>query len=131
MIGYATIGTNDLARSKAFFAPIAEILGHAQMFETDRVCTWGTPGTGAMFGVITPFDEQPATGGNGTMIGLLAEAEEQVNRIYEHALANGGSDEGPPGLRGEQFYGAYFRDPEGNKLVAYVFKVPEDGDGEA
>lgn len=127
MIGYATIGTNDLARSKAFFAPIAEILGHAQMFETDRVCTWGTPGAGAMFGVIKPLDEQPATFGNGTMIGLLAETEDQVNRIHAHALANGGSDEGAPGARSEQFYGAYFRDPEGNKLVAYKFTPPAAG----
>jgi catechol 2,3-dioxygenase-like lactoylglutathione lyase family enzyme len=122
MIGYATIGTNDLARSKAFFEPIAAILGHSQMFETDRVCTWGTPGKGAMFGVIKPLDEKPATGGNGTMIGLSAETEEQVHQVYDHALANGGSDEGPPGPRGEAFYGAYFRDPDGNKLVVYLMK---------
>jgi predicted lactoylglutathione lyase len=77
-----------------------------------------------MFGIITPYDEQPATGGNGTMIGLHADTDEQVDRIHAHALANGGSDEGPPGPRGEQFYGAYFRDPDGNKLVAYVFKAP-------
>jgi predicted lactoylglutathione lyase len=124
MIGYATIGTNDVARSKAFFAPIAEILGHAQVMETERNVMWGSPGKGAMFGIITPYDTQAATGGNGTMIGFHAETEEQVDRIHAHALANGGRDEGAPGPRGEQFYGAYFRDPDGNKLVAYVLKAP-------
>ena len=124
MIGYATIGTNDLARSKAFFAPIAEILAHAQVMETERNVMWGARGKGAMFGIITPYDAQAATGGNGTMIGFHAQTEDQVDRIHAHALANGGSDEGAPGPRGEQFYGAYFRDPDGNKLVAYVFKAP-------
>ena len=123
MIGYATLGTNDLDRSKAFFDPVAKILGHGQVMASDRTVMWGTPGKGAMFGTIKPLNEQPATGGNGTMIGLLAETEEQVHQVYNHALANGGSDEGPPGPRGEQFYGAYFRDPDGNKLVVYVFKM--------
>jgi predicted lactoylglutathione lyase len=94
------------------------------MFETERMVAWGTPEKTAMMGVITPLDGAPATGGNGSMFGLPVEREEQVDAIYAHALANGGSDEGPPGPRGEQFYGAYFRDPDGNKLVAYVFKAP-------
>lgn len=122
MIGYVTLGTNDLARAAAFYDEIAKILGHSRMFETDRVVTWGTEGKGAMMGVITPYDEQPATGGNGSMFGLPVEREEQVHQIYDHALASGGKDEGPPGPRGEQFYGAYFRDPDGNKLVAYLFR---------
>ena len=123
MIGYATIGTNDLAGAKAFYDPIAKILGHGQMMESDRTVMWGTPGQGAMFCVIKPYDEKPATVGNGTMIGFVAENEEQVHQVYDYALANGGSDEGPPGPRGEQFYSGYFRDPEGNKLVVFQFRM--------
>ena len=119
MLGYATMGTNDLERSAKFYDAIAEIAGAQRMFETDRVVTWGTPGKNAMIGVIKPLDGQPATGGNGSMFGLPVDTEEKVRRIYDHALANGGSDEGHPGPRGEAFYAAYFRDPDGNKLVAF------------
>jgi catechol 2,3-dioxygenase-like lactoylglutathione lyase family enzyme len=122
MIDYVTLGTNDLARAAAFYDAIAAILGHQRMFETERVVTWGTPGKGAMMGVITPLDGQPATGGNGSMFGLRAESEEQIHQVYDHALANGGTDEGPPGPRREPFYGAYFRDPDGNKLVVYLMR---------
>ena len=122
MLGYVTLGTNDLAASAEFYDPIARILGHGRMMETDRVVMWGSAGRGAMFCVIKPADDKPATVGNGTMFGFAANSEEQVRQIYDHALANGGSDEGPPGARSEQFYGAYFRDPAGNKLLAFHFK---------
>lgn len=124
MLGYCTLGTNDLAASAEFYEPIAKILGHSRVMANERNVMWGSPGKGAMFGIITPFDGEPATPGNGTMFGFHAETEEQVHQIYDHALANGGSDEGPPGPRGgDQFYGAYFRDPQGNKLVVYRFKM--------
>jgi predicted lactoylglutathione lyase len=122
MLGYCTLGTNDLEASAGFYEPIAQILGHSRVMETERTVMWGTPGQGAMFCVIKPYDEKPATVGNGTMFGLAAATEEQVDRIYAHALARGGSDEGPPGERSEQFYAAYFRDPAGNKLVAFHFQ---------
>ena len=122
MLGYVTLGTNDLAASAEFYDPIARILGHGRMMETDRVVMWGSAGRGAMFCVIKPADDKPATVGNGTMFGFAANSEGQVRQIYDHALANGGSDEGPPGARSEQFYGAYFRDPAGNKLLAFHFK---------
>ena len=122
MIDYVTVGTNDLARAAAFYDTIAEILGHSRMFETERMVAWGTPGKTAMMGVITPLDGEPATRGNGSMFGLRVEREEQVHQIYDHALASGGIDEGPPGPRGETFYAAYFRDPDGNKLLAYLMR---------
>jgi catechol 2,3-dioxygenase-like lactoylglutathione lyase family enzyme len=122
MIDYVTLGTNDLARATAFYDEIAKILGHTRMFETERMTAWGTPEKSAMMGVITPLDGEPATHGNGSMFGLKAEREEQVHQIYDHAMANGGSDEGPPGPRGDQFYAAYFRDPDGNKLLAYLLR---------
>ena len=113
------LGTNDLQASAEFYDAIAQILGHGRVMETERSVMWGSPGQGAMFGVIKPFDGKEATAGNGTNFGFSADTDEQVDRIYEYALANGGSDEGPPGARSEQFYGAYFRDPAGNKLVAF------------
>ena len=119
MLGYCTLGTNDLAASAEFYEPIAQILGHARVMETDRTVMWGSPGQGAMFCVIKPLDEKEATVGNGSMFGFAADSDAKVDEIYAYALANGGSDEGPPGARSEQFYGAYFRDPAGNKLVAF------------
>jgi catechol 2,3-dioxygenase-like lactoylglutathione lyase family enzyme len=121
MIGYVTLGTNDLDRAAAFYDEIAKILGHERLYSAERSVGWGTKGKSAM-SVIKPYDEQPATAGNGSMFGLPVEREEQVHQIYDFALANGGKDEGPPGPRGDQFYGAYFRDPDGNKLVAYLFR---------
>ena len=120
MIGYVTLGTNDLDRSAAFYDPITAILGHGRLATSDRMIMWGTPPEGPMLCAIKPFDDNEATRGNGTMVGLKVDSEEQVRQIHDAALANGGSDEGPPGRRSEQFYGAYFRDPDGNKLVAYL-----------
>ncbi|HEY6815710.1 MAG TPA: VOC family protein [Croceibacterium sp.] len=122
MLGYCTLGTNDLQASAAFYEPIAQILGHSRVMETERVIMWGSPGQGAMFCVIKPLDDKEATVGNGTMFGFAANSDEEVDRIYAHALAQGGSDEGPPGARSDQFYGAYFRDPAGNKLLAFHFR---------
>lgn len=122
MIGYVTLGTNDIEKSGDFYDPIAEILGHKRMMSNERMVMWGTPGKGTMLAVIKPFDGEPATGGNGTMIGLETPDEETVAKVHAYAIANGGSDEGAPGTRTEQFYGAYFRDPDGNKLVAFLFK---------
>jgi predicted lactoylglutathione lyase len=122
MLGYCTLGTDDLKAAAGFYEPIAHILGHARIMESERNVMWGSPGKGALFGVITPYDGAPATAGNGTMFGFAADTDEQVDQIYEYVLANGGSDEGPPGERSPQFYGAYFRDPAGNKLVAFHFR---------
>ena len=122
MLGYCTLGTDDLKSAAEFYEPIAQILGHTRIMESDRNVMWGSPGKGAMFGVITPYDGAAATAGNGTMFGFAADTDEQVDQVYAHALANGGRDEGPPGERSPQFYGAYFRDPAGNKLVAFHFR---------
>ena len=97
MLGYCTLGTNDIAASAAFYEPIAQILGHSRISETERTVGWGTPGKGAMFCIIKPYDENEATVGNGTMFGFEADSDEKVDQIYNYALANGGSDEGRPG----------------------------------
>lgn len=121
MIGYVTVGTNDLPRAARFYDALAKEMGTGRMMDFETFIAWGTPGGAAGIAATKPFDGQPATVGNGTMVALQAADQEQVKRLYELALANGGSDEGAPGPRGEDgFYAAYFRDPDGNKLNAFT-----------
>ena len=120
MIGYVTVGTNDLARAAKFYDALAAEMGTSRMMEFDSFIAWGSPGGKAGVAATKPFDGQPATVGNGVMVGLEAQDAAQVDRLYAIALANGGSDEGAPGPRGDGFYAGYFRDPDGNKLNAFV-----------
>ena len=121
MIGYVTLGTNDLDRAAKFYDAIAAEMGTGRMMEFETYIAWGSMDGPAGIAATKPFDGQPATVGNGTMVALQAKDRAQVDRIYEIALANGGSDEGAPGPRGEDgFYAGYFRDPDGNKLNAFT-----------
>jgi len=120
MIGYVTLGTNDLQRGAKFYDAIAKELGVGRMMETERFIAWGTSGGGAGVGLTLPFDGKLATVGNGVMVALEAKDKAQVDRIYQLALSLGGKDEGAPGPRGGEFYAAYFRDLDGNKLNAFV-----------
>jgi predicted lactoylglutathione lyase len=120
MIGYVTLGTNDREKSARFYDALCGELGVNRMMENEQFIAWGTPDGGAGIGITRPFDGQPATVGNGVMVALEAKNKAQVNRLHEIALANGGTDEGAPGDRGDGFYAAYFRDPDGNKLNAFV-----------
>lgn len=120
MIGYVTLGTNDRERGARFYDAVCAELGAGRMMEEDQFIAWGVPGGGAGIGLTRPFDGSPATIGNGVMVALEAKDKDQVQRIYDIALANGGTCEGAPGPRGEGFYAAYFRDPDGNKLNAFV-----------
>ena len=119
MIGYACVGTNDLEKAVHFYGELLSLLGAKPFFETDRGVGWGIGADKPMFSVLKPFDGQKATVGNGTMIALAAADPAQVQALHAKALALGGSDEGAPGPRGSGFYGAYFRDLDGNKLAAY------------
>ena len=120
MIGYVTLGTNDLARSTVFYDAIAKELGTGRMMESEQFVAWGTPGGAAGIGLTKPFDGKPATVGNGVMVALAAKDRAHVDSIYQCALANGATCEGKPGQRFEGFYAAYFRDLDGNKLNAFV-----------
>ena len=122
MIGYVTLGTNDLPRAAKFYDAISAELGTGRMMDFDTFIAWGTPGGGAGIGLTRPFDGSAASVGNGVMVALEAKDEAQVQRLYDIALANGGSDEGAPGPRGGTFYAGYFRDPDGNKLNAFLMK---------
>ena len=124
MIGYVTLGTNDREKGAKFYDALCAELGVGRMMENDQFIAWGKPGGGAGIGLTAPFDGQPATVGNGVMVALEAKDTAQVDRLYRIALENGGTDEGAPGDRGEGFYAGYFRDPDGNKLNAFVMSAP-------
>jgi predicted lactoylglutathione lyase len=120
MIGYVTLGTNDLARAAKFYDAIAAELGTKRMMEYETFIAWGEQGGAAGIGLTKPFDGNTATVGNGVMVALAAKDREQVDRIYNLALSMGAKCEGPPGDRGGGFYAGYFRDPDGNKLNAFI-----------
>lgn len=120
MIGYVTLGTNDLVRAAAFYDAIAAEMGVGRMMEFPTFIAWGKQGGAPGVAATVPFDGKPASVGNGVMVALEARDKAQVDRLHAIALAHGGSDEGAPGPRGEGFYAGYFRDPDGNKLNAFV-----------
>jgi len=123
MIGYTMVGTSDLPRAIAFYDAVFKSVDVGQLMPMSKGMGWG-PGRGVpMFCVTTPNDGHAATTGNGTMIALTLDTRAKVDAIYAAAIAAGASDEGAPGVRGtdgpQAFYGAYFRDLDGNKLCAY------------
>lgn len=119
MIGYVTLGTNDMGRAAAFYDSLLAEFGAKRAMEMDRFILWGVDPKQPMLSVTAPFDGQPATAGNGTMVALAARDPEMVRRVHERALALEAKDEGAPGQRSGNFYGAYFRDLDGNKLAVF------------
>ena len=119
MIGYTTVGTNDLPRAVAFYDALFADVGIKQLMKNQRGVAWGVSMDKPSFAVMTPFDGKPASVGNGVMIGLALQKQDQVKALHAKALALGGKDEGAPGDRGGGFYGAYFRDLDGNKIAAF------------
>jgi predicted lactoylglutathione lyase len=118
MLGYITLGTNNLTKSAAFYDALAKELGASRAMETEKFIAWGAPNSAMLF-LIKPADGNAATVGNGVMAALPAKDSGQVDRIYKLAISLGAKDEGPPGDRGGGFYAAYFRDLDGNKLNAF------------
>ena len=124
MISYITIGVNDIQRVKAFYDAALGTLGHVRIFETESWLGYSLSDGSYMprIWVCNPIDGNPATVGNGSMVGLHAASAADVDRFHEVALANDGTDDGAPGRRAHYnlgYYLAYVRDPEGNKLSAF------------
>ncbi len=125
MLLYTTLGTNDAARAIGFYDNVMAALGITRLVTSESGAGYGPanyrPGTKeCYFWIETPYMKLPATWGNGTMIALIANTRQQVDAFHAAALANGGIDEGAPGLRPyhASFYACYVRDPDGNKLSA-------------
>ena len=120
MLGFVTVGTNNLKEAGDFYDAVLDVLGVTRSQEGERMIMWsGKSGTGSV-AVITPFDQSPATAGNGTMLSLDAGDPGTVQAVHAKAIEMGGTDDGAPGPRGTGgFYGGYFRDLDGNKLVAF------------
>jgi len=123
MIGYVTLGTNDIKRAAAFYDSLLAVIGAGRYMEEDTFVAWAVAPDKPALGVIKPYDGKPATVGNGTMVALVVDSTSKVDAVHAKALALGGKDEGAPGPRGTSgFYAAYFRDLDGNKLNCFCFK---------
>jgi predicted lactoylglutathione lyase len=121
-IGYIMLGASNPAKAKAFYEPLLAQLGFKiNPAYSNETRTWFAPAGGMPTLVVGAPHEGAATHGNGTMISLMSPSREIVHKMHADALKAGGKDEGAPGLRGDTFYGAYFRDLDGNKIA--VFKV--------
>jgi catechol 2,3-dioxygenase-like lactoylglutathione lyase family enzyme len=121
MIGYTTLGSNDLPRALAFYDGLLSVLGAKRVFGDDRFQTYGIDAPS--LGICKPYNGEAATAGNGTMVALSAPTRASVDAAHAKALALGAADEGAPGIRGgdeSDFYAAYFRDPDGNKLCVFT-----------
>jgi len=122
MLGYVTLGTNDLERAAAFYDKLCAQFGVERMMGDENFIAWGKPGGGAGIGLTKPFDGNPATVGNGVMVAFMADSQEQVDKVYKFAVEELGAQcEGPAGPRGDSgFYAGYFRDPDGHKLNVFT-----------
>jgi len=119
MIGYVTLGTNDIARAAKFYDQLLGVIGIKRLMETDNYIMWGRSQDSPAVCVIKPHDGKAATVGNGVMVALVVDATAKVDTLHQKAMQLGGKDEGAPGSRGEGFYAGYFRDLDGNKLSAF------------
>ena len=125
MIGYVTLGTNNLDKATAFYDELFAVIGAVRVYEGDTFVAWGTSPTAPAVSVIKPYDGNEATAGNGTMVALAVDAPDKVHAMHAKAMELGGANEGDPGPRAGNFYAGYFRDPDGNKLNAFC--MVEDG----
>lgn len=119
MIGYVTLGTNDLPRGAAFYDALLSEIGAKRLWEMDTGIAWGVSWDKPSLGLMKPYDKNAATVGNGVMVALVVDSKDKVDRVYRKAIELGAKDEGPNGPRGEKFYAGYFRDLDGNKLNVF------------
>jgi len=122
MIGYVTLGTNDLERAAAFYDQLLAEIGAKRFMEEESFIAWAVAPNQPAMSVTRPFDGKEATVGNGIMVALVVDSQDKVKAMHKKALELGGTDEGAPGPRGDSgFYAGYFRDLDGNKLNIFCF----------
>jgi catechol 2,3-dioxygenase-like lactoylglutathione lyase family enzyme len=120
MLSYVTLGTNDFERAATFYDDLLSVFGAKRAIQTEKMILWSNGKSGrASLAIIKPYDRNPATAGNGTMVVLGVDSPSKVHELHKKALDLHATDEGAPGLRGDNFYGAYFRDLDGNKLCVF------------
>ena len=126
MINYVMIGTNRFDEAVAFYDALMTDLGATRAYATEKNVGWGWGIGTPMFIVTRPFDQQPATIGNGSMVAFDVETAERVDALHAKVLALGGTSAGDPGPRGEHLYAGYCRDLDGNKFnfICYKQKSP-------
>ena len=124
MIGYVTVGVNNLEETGKFYDAVFEGLGANRLFTAPTFIGWFVEEGLPMFSIVKPYNGEPATVGNGVMIALAVDSEEKVKELHARAIELGAENEGDPGMREGGYYCAYFRDPEGNKLN---FHCPPQG----
>jgi catechol 2,3-dioxygenase-like lactoylglutathione lyase family enzyme len=136
MIGYVTLGSDNMPRARDFYDQLlGATIGAKRIMEfgddLGGFTMWGTGLDKPGVAVTNPYNKQPAVAGNGNMTAIAVNSRDKVDAIHAKALELGGTCEGPPGLRGEEgpqaFYGAYFRDLDGNKLCAFRIGPAEKG----
>jgi len=126
MIHHVSIGSNDIARARAFYDPLMTLIGFRLLKSSERALHYGA--SDIVFSVETPIDGRPADAGNGIHVAFQAPDRETVRRFHAAAIANGGANEGAPGIRenyNANYYGAFVRDPDGNKLEAVTLTARE------
>ncbi|WP_349631460.1 VOC family protein [Bradyrhizobium sp. BR 10289] len=121
-----SVGTNDVRRARAFYDPLMALIGFRVLKSSDRSVHYGA--SDIVFSLETPADGQPASAGNGVHVAFQAPDRETVRRFHATALAHGGHDEGAPGIREQynaNYYGAFVRDLDGNKIEAVTYTARE------
>jgi catechol 2,3-dioxygenase-like lactoylglutathione lyase family enzyme len=125
MIGYTTVGTNNLQKAVAFYDVLLAEVGAGRYMQEETFVAWGVAPDKPAFSVCKPYDGNAATVGNGIMVALTVDSNDKVDAVYAKAMALGGTDEGPPGPRMDGFYAAYFRDLDGNKLNVFCYEAAD------
>jgi len=128
MIGYVTLGTNKFDEAAKFYDALFATIGAGRAMEGDSFIAWSVNPKTPAVSIIRPYDGKEATVGNGTMVALVMDSPEKVQAVHAKALELGGADEGAPGPRFGNFYAAYFRDLDGNKLNAFCIVSEQTDD---
>lgn len=125
MIGYTTVGTNDLQKAVAFYDALLAEVGAGRFMQEDTFVAWSVAPDQPAFSVCKPYDGKAATVGNGVMVALTVDSTDKVDAVHAKAMELGGTDEGAPGPRTDGFYAGYFRDLDGNKLNVFCYQVTD------
>jgi len=120
MISHTTLGTNNLEKAEKFYFDVLGEIGGTQIYKSETVVFWEFEGGGSKLALTVPFDGKPATNGNGTVVAFNLPIVNKVDEVFSMALRLGASNEGEPGERNDgAYYGAYFRDLDGNKIAIF------------